>query len=147
VESIENMQQFYTWFEHLGEDTVTEEKYSSTIETLKIYKDYSSRILSEIDEALRYLENLENNYNLVSKKTSELHDACEVLVHQQNQLLRFADVIEKKLTYYNELPKITQKLSTATISVYDDSFKSLLTKLDDCIQFTSTYVILLHFNY
>ena len=131
------MQQFYTWFERLGEDTVTEEKYSSTIETLKIYRDYSSKILSEIEEALSYLENLENNYNLVSKKTSELHDACEVLVNQQNQLLRLADVIDKKLTYFNELPKITQKLSTSTISVYDDNFKTLLAKLDDCIQFTS----------
>jgi hypothetical protein len=27
VEEIENMQQFYSWFEELGEDSVTEEKY------------------------------------------------------------------------------------------------------------------------
>lgn len=57
--------------------------YSSRIESLKLYRDCAEDILSEVNGALNFLQQLENNYNLVSKKTGELHDACEHLVYQQ----------------------------------------------------------------
>jgi hypothetical protein len=58
----------------------------------------------------------------------------------QGQLVKFTDSIEKKLAYFNELPKITQKFSSASLSVYDATFKALLEKLDECIEFISKHV-------
>lgn len=89
------MQQFYQWFEELGEEDVEEAKYrcddflgysnyvSDRIETLKAYRDYCDLILKEIDETTNFLQQLEDKYNLVAKKTGELHQACELLVQEQ----------------------------------------------------------------
>eukprot|EP01114_Cavostelium_apophysatum_P010021 TRINITY_DN2339_c0_g1_i2.p1 TRINITY_DN2339_c0_g1~~TRINITY_DN2339_c0_g1_i2.p1 ORF type:complete len:218 (+),score=49.40 TRINITY_DN2339_c0_g1_i2:249-902(+) len=103
-QKIENMQQFYAWFDELGEETVEEERFSSRIETLKSYRQCCDQIIQEIEEALDFLQQLEDKYNLVAKKTGELHQACEVLVQEQGQLLNFADQLEQKLAFFNELP-------------------------------------------
>jgi hypothetical protein len=50
------MQQFYSWFEELGEDNVEEEKYRNRIETLKSYRDYCDKILKEIESAADLLQ-------------------------------------------------------------------------------------------
>jgi len=133
--NIENMQQFYEWFEELGEEDVEEEKFNERIETLKSYRDYCNKILDEIESAWNYLQDLENKYNLVAKKTGELHQACEALVQEQNLLLSFADNLDQKLAYFNELPKITAKFNSPTLTVFDPNFKILLSKLDECLEF------------
>lgn len=48
-----------------------------------MYKSYCDSILHEIDGEFAYLKELEDKYDLVAKKTGELHQACEKLVQEQ----------------------------------------------------------------
>lgn len=45
-------------------------------------------MMREIQDGLNYLQDLEDKYHLVSKKTGELHQACEFLVQQQVLIIR-----------------------------------------------------------
>ena len=98
---------------------------------------------------------------MVGTKTQELHSACEalgtniwmkreiivyiksflvIIVEEQAQLVKLADSIEKKLMYFNELPKLSQILNAPLISVHDETFTQTLTKLDECIAFVTSNV-------
>lgn len=52
----------------------------------------------------------------------------------------FADILDKKLKFFNELPEIAHEFSKQSLSVYDEQFKSLLAKLDECADFMSKNV-------
>lgn len=141
-EKIENMQQFYTWFEQIGEESLEEEKYKSRIEVLQIYRDYCQHILNEVGFAVESLDQLENKYNLVKKKTGELHEACELLVQEQKELVLFSESLGKKLQYFNEITSLTQKLNSPSINVYEEELSNILKRLDECIEFMAKNVIL-----
>lgn len=86
------------------------------------------------------MEDLEKNYNLVSKKTSELHKACEQLVIEQNQLQCLVQKINEILYYFNQFTTILKKLSSKDIIIQDKTFENLLDKLDQSIEFLSNHV-------
>lgn len=104
---IENMEQFYSWYNAIDEEYVEEEKYKDRINILNEYKDYCESILTQIKAALDLLRELSDKYLLVSKKTGELHQACESLVLQQ---VRGVDII---LYYIHNVMIILYYIHTA----------------------------------
>ena len=47
------------------------------------YQDKCTDMLSEIDKAIEFLQEMSDKHTLVSQKTGALHNACEQLVEEQ----------------------------------------------------------------
>jgi len=52
------------------------------------------------------LHDLQTQYEMVSTKTSTLHQSCEHLLEEQTSLMNIAESIQSKLSYFNELDRI-----------------------------------------
>jgi hypothetical protein len=61
-------------------------------------------------------------------------------VEEQTQLVKVAENIDKKLTYFLELSQLSHRFNQSSASVSDESFFSTLARLDECIAFVSTNV-------
>ena len=77
-------------------------------------------------------------YTSVSLKTGALHTDCEHLLAEQTRLSNGADTIENKLTYFMEVNKISQKLSSPAFQVTSEGFIPLLAKIDECISYMNS---------
>ena len=58
----------------------------------------------------------------------------------QTKLVNVAESISAKLAYFNELERLGSRLNSPTHSVSTDSFVGVLTRLDECINFTEQNV-------
>lgn len=123
------------------------------LDQLNEYKSLCDNLIAEIDFALKYLKEVEEKYSTSSRKTGELHSACEGLLHEevagqiakiciyyilivlQKQLRFYADDLREKLKYFNELESLSKKFNSPSLSVQDEHFLPLLRKLDECIDF------------
>lgn len=110
-----------------------EASYRQYIEELQGYQSQCDGVLGEVTTALTYLAGLQKQYISVSTKTNALHEACEHLLAEQTRLMNTAENISNKLSYYNELDKISSKLSSPTLMVTNESFVPMLSRLDECI--------------
>ncbi|XP_072180236.1 conserved oligomeric Golgi complex subunit 3-like [Diadema setosum] len=136
-EKIDNAQQFFDWFNKVESQMEQEEElcYRSYCEQLRHYKEQCDLVMEEVSTALDQLNDLKRQYVLVSTKTNALHEACEQSMEDQTMLVNKAEAISCKLSYFNELERINQKLSSPTFSVTNESFVPLLSKLDECIAY------------
>ncbi|XP_033638194.1 conserved oligomeric Golgi complex subunit 3-like isoform X2 [Asterias rubens] len=134
-DKIENAQQFFAWFNKVESkmDHDEEISYRCYCDQLKDYRDQCDKVLDEVSDALTHLEELQKQYVHVSTKTNALHEACEESLQDQTSLVNKAETISGRLSYFNELERINQKLSSPTFSVTSESFVPMLTKLDECI--------------
>ncbi|XP_038049939.1 conserved oligomeric Golgi complex subunit 3-like isoform X2 [Patiria miniata] len=134
-EKIENAQQFFAWFNNVESQMDHDEEisYRRYCDQLKEYRDQCDLVLDEVSDALTNLEDLQRQYVHVSTKTNALHEACEESLRDQTTLVNKAEAISSRLSYFNELERINQKLSSPTFSVTSESFVPMLTKLDECI--------------
>ncbi|CAE1225454.1 COG3 [Acanthosepion pharaonis] len=139
-EKIENAQQFFSWFAEIEENISKEEEvpYRNYILELEDYKKQCQDVLQEVTDAITYLNNLQEQYNLVSFKTNALHEACEHLLAKQSSLMNTAENISNKLSYFNELERISSKLGSPAFSVTNDSFVPMLARLDECILYIAS---------
>ena len=60
--------------------------------------------------------------------------------HSQTKLVNVAESISSKLTYFTELDRIGARLSSPALSITSEGFLPLLTRLDECINFTEQNV-------
>ncbi|XP_041353506.1 conserved oligomeric Golgi complex subunit 3-like isoform X2 [Gigantopelta aegis] len=137
---VENAQQFFSWFSEL-EDALErdeESQYRDYIEELCGHRDQCKGLYTEVLSALRYLDDLNSQYVNVSTKTNALHDACEHLLSEQTKLMNIAESISSRLSYFNELDRISSKLGSPTLTVTDESFVPMLSRLDECIHYLNT---------
>ncbi|TTH08274.1 Conserved oligomeric Golgi complex subunit 3 [Bagarius yarrelli] len=58
---------------------------------------------------------------------------------QQSELVALAESIQQKLSYFDELENINTKLNSHTLSVNSEGFISMLSKLDNCIEYVSSH--------
>ncbi|XP_011409219.1 PREDICTED: conserved oligomeric Golgi complex subunit 3-like [Amphimedon queenslandica] len=96
-------------------------------------------MLDQLSAALESLHDMNRKHQLVSEKTQALHEACEQLVQEQNQLSGFAETISSKLSYFTELEQLGQKLNAPSFSPSSDHFPVLLNRLDECIAFIESH--------
>jgi hypothetical protein len=135
---IETAKDFYHWFDNVNAkliDDVEKDKYELYLDQLNEYKSLCDNLIAEIDFALKYLKEVEEKYSTSSRKTGELHSACEGLLHEEKQLRFYADDLREKLKYFNELESLSKKFNSPSLSVQDEHFLPLLRKLDECIDF------------
>ncbi|XP_075055840.1 conserved oligomeric Golgi complex subunit 3 [Mixophyes fleayi] len=138
---IETAQQFFSWFAqlqtHMDQDEGT--KCREMRDYLSGFQDQCDAILNDVNVALQHLESLQKQYLFVSTKTGTLHEACEQLLKEQSELVNFAESIQQKLSFFNELENINTKLNSPTLSVNSEGFIPMLAKLDDCISYISSH--------
>ncbi|BFZ06191.1 hypothetical protein BsWGS_09229 [Bradybaena similaris] len=132
---IENAQQFFSWFSELEEALDQDDGilFSHYTDELQQYREQCSSVLSEVNNALEYLQQLHTQYVHVSTKTNALHEECEHLLAEQTQLMDLAESINNKLSYFNELDSISVKLGRQTLAVTSETFIPLLSRMDECI--------------
>ncbi|XP_063808892.1 conserved oligomeric Golgi complex subunit 3 isoform X2 [Pseudophryne corroboree] len=138
---IETAQQFFSWFAQLQTHMDQDEgaKCREMRDYLSGFQDQCDSILNDVNVALQHLESLQKQYLFVSTKTGTLHEACEQLLKEQSELVNFAESIQQKLSYFNELETIYTKLNSPTLSVNSEGFIPMLAKLDDCISYISSH--------
>ena len=86
-----------------------------------------------MEGTLKGFETLKTQHRDVSAKTRALHDSCERLVDEKERLVEFADALRVKLTYFDELEKMTAHFHSGAIAVDTDHFLPILSRLDECI--------------
>ena len=77
---------------------------------------------------------------LVTKKSGALHSACEALLSEQSKLVGVSEAINAKLCHFSELDALTQKLHAPSLTVLNDGFIPLLTRIDECLNFLESHV-------
>uniref|UniRef100_A0A8C5I6Y9 Conserved oligomeric Golgi complex subunit 3 n=1 Tax=Gouania willdenowi TaxID=441366 RepID=A0A8C5I6Y9_GOUWI len=138
---IETAQQFFAWFAKLQTNMDQDEsaQHRKIRDDLYCYQEQCNAILKDVSAALEQLDSLQKQYLFVSNKTGALHEACEQLLKEQSELVDLAESIQQKLSYFNELESINTKLNSPTLSVNNEGFIPMLSKLDDCIEYVSSH--------
>ncbi|XP_067668938.1 conserved oligomeric Golgi complex subunit 3-like isoform X2 [Haliotis asinina] len=134
---IENAQQFFSWFSELedGIDQEDESHYRDYMDGLMGHRDQCDDVLGEVTQALDHLRELQKQYVNVSTKTNALHEACEHLLAEQTKLMNTAESLTNKLSYFNELERISSKLGSPALTVTNESFVPMLSRMDECIHY------------
>uniref|UniRef100_A0A8C5IC72 Conserved oligomeric Golgi complex subunit 3 n=1 Tax=Gouania willdenowi TaxID=441366 RepID=A0A8C5IC72_GOUWI len=135
---IETAQQFFAWFAKL-QTNMDQDESAQHRDDLYCYQEQCNAILKDVSAALEQLDSLQKQYLFVSNKTGALHEACEQLLKEQSELVDLAESIQQKLSYFNELESINTKLNSPTLSVNNEGFIPMLSKLDDCIEYVSSH--------
>ena len=134
---IKNAQQFYEWFHSVerGMESDQESEYRDYISSLKEHCKSCDAVLSAISDALDHLKLLSKQYRAVSHTTEALHDSCELLMQDQEDLEELGKSISEQLVYFNEHERIGSKLSSSAINVMGESFVPMLVRIDECVEF------------
>lgn len=137
TEIIETSQQFLEWYSKLEDEMLDEVdiNFKTYITELEGYHSQCSMLLDEAVTALNNLNSLGNKYEFVSNKTNSLHEACEHLLSEQGKLVNAVESISEKLTYFNELNALSQRLAAPTLSVLHESFVPILSRVDECVAY------------
>lgn len=95
--------------------------------------------MNEADGAAAFLDGMSAQYGTVSARTKALHDACESLVQEQNELITFNEAVGTRLSYFSELDKLKARLDAPTLSVLNNQFVPMLARVDECIRYISKH--------
>ncbi|ELU14157.1 hypothetical protein CAPTEDRAFT_176475 [Capitella teleta] len=136
-ERLDTAQQFFLWFSEVEAEMEEEADFPQRelLERLQDYRGECELVTEQLDIALDHLTDLRQRYVHVSTKTNTLHEACENALEEQTRLVNTADSINNKLTYFNELDRISSKLGSPTLTVTSESFIPMLSRLDECINY------------
>jgi len=93
------------------------------------------RLLDKVNAGLKSVDTLANQYAFVEEKSNSLHTACQSLMTEQEQLSRYSQDVTSRLTYYNEVEGLAEKLGTPSFSIHSDYFAEALNKIDNCVTF------------
>uniref|UniRef100_A0A0X3Q8J9 Conserved oligomeric Golgi complex subunit 3 n=2 Tax=Schistocephalus solidus TaxID=70667 RepID=A0A0X3Q8J9_SCHSO len=134
---IELASQFYAW---LGSLNATEERENSQQENILLedfcrQEAYCLSIISRTDEILAKLRELKEKYDLVSRKTSSLHETCESILQTQNDLAQKAEEIEQILKHFTILTSIEAKLNAKNVVLSAERMLPVFDAVDSSIAF------------
>lgn len=131
IPEFNNLFDFDEWFEKI--DNKHKNEIDFRFKKLIEYNEECKELLSFVTTILVHLDELQEQYRLVSNKTKSLHTSCEALLQQQHGLIVAVETINEKMTYFNELQPISKKLSSPTMLVLNESLMPMLSRLDECI--------------
>uniref|UniRef100_A0A915HWH8 Conserved oligomeric Golgi complex subunit 3 n=1 Tax=Romanomermis culicivorax TaxID=13658 RepID=A0A915HWH8_ROMCU len=118
-----------------SESTIIPEKQMVEQKTLISYENEANKLLSELEASRQFLLDLVQKYEGVSHKTSSLHEACDKLMSDQTALTTVAEEMRHRLTYFDRIDQISQKLQSPLLSVTGESFMQILISIDETITF------------
>eukprot|EP01127_Copromyxa_protea_P014291 TRINITY_DN3957_c0_g2_i1.p1 TRINITY_DN3957_c0_g2~~TRINITY_DN3957_c0_g2_i1.p1 ORF type:complete len:895 (+),score=176.94 TRINITY_DN3957_c0_g2_i1:131-2686(+) len=135
-DKIESLQQFYKWFGSLEQgDCGENEAYRSYLEQLRHHISNCKDLSQDIAQIEKYLQEIETQYHVVSKKTDELHHACEGLVLEEKRMNMVADSLQDFLSYFEDLDVAKRKLNDPEMTPQSPDFLPMLKRVDECIRF------------
>lgn len=134
---ISSTKEFSEFFEKFAKDVIelNDVKYLDFYEQLSRRNNDCLKMLDQIESSTKEFQNLQNEYEFVSNKTSSLHAQSENIIEEQNKLRDIADKIHKQLYYFTQYEKIAQRLASPTLSISSDAFVSILDSIDECLKF------------
>ncbi len=88
------------------------------------------------------LDELINQYNFVTTKTSSLNEASESLMEEQRQLFSLSEDIKFRLKHFTQAELIIQRLQNPTFSPSSDQFADIINSIDECMQYLKENVSL-----
>nr|GMC77330.1 conserved oligomeric Golgi complex subunit 3 isoform X1 [Ipomoea batatas] len=122
----------------------TEEKYQHYVNNLTEQIQTCDGILHQVDETLEFFNSLQLQHQAVATKTKTLHDACDRLLIEKQKLIEFAESLQSKLSYFDELENVSFVLDVAKFlfskheMLLTQNFLPLLKKLDECITYVES---------
>lgn len=69
-----------------------------------------------------------------------MHLQSENIIQEQKKLHEIGENIQKQLFYYTQIEKISQRLSSPTLSVSSEIFLEILNTIDNCLEFMRSHV-------
>uniref|UniRef100_A0A6B2KYD7 Conserved oligomeric Golgi complex subunit 3 n=1 Tax=Arcella intermedia TaxID=1963864 RepID=A0A6B2KYD7_9EUKA len=135
-EDIHSVHHFYQWFSSLEKEEFEEnDSLGLYLNKLSIYTETCKSLLDDMALTEAYVLDIEKKFNLVSKKTEELHNSCKGVIMEEQGKKALADGLREKLVFFDELESIAKKLNNPALSVEDQHFLPLLRRLDECVLF------------
>ncbi|XP_023321299.1 conserved oligomeric Golgi complex subunit 3 [Eurytemora carolleeae] len=130
-------QQFLQWIHQVESSLLDEESkpYHQYIAELERQRVVTLNLQNQVSSSLGQLEELTGQYEMVSKKTTELHVACQHLLQEQTKLSETNNILQEKLKVFQEYEKIVHKLGSPTLSVQSETFLPLLSRIDESITY------------
>ncbi|KAH8869086.1 Conserved oligomeric Golgi complex subunit 3 [Schistosoma japonicum] len=118
--SIHTASHFYSWLWSVEQNLSAEipKVPSEFLTFISRRKCECSKVLNIVEEILSKLSTLENNYLSISQSTNELHELCEHLLKQQNEMIEYANSIEDSLVNFVQVDMIQ-----AVSDVFEDYFQ------------------------
>ncbi|CAH8658661.1 unnamed protein product [Schistosoma guineensis] len=133
--SIQSASHFYSWLWSVEQNLSAEipEVPSEFLTFLSRKKLECSKVLSIVEEILSKLSILENNYLSISQSTNELHELCEHLLRQQNEMIEYASSIEECLANFVQVDMLQAELGVSNFVVSREKLLPILNKLDSSL--------------
>nr|CAG4651650.1 EOG090X02EM [Triops cancriformis] len=140
-QKIESTQQFLQWYSELESQVLQQEDmpYLQYVQQLQQHRNECKGLLEQVAETLFHLHKMEEQYGLVSHKTNSLHEACEQMLVDQTKLAALSDDVESRLAYFTEVDRLGQLINSPTLSVHSEHFLSVVTRLDECINYMEAH--------
>jgi len=134
---VHSTHEFHQWYTELDARKKIEqdEKFRCHAEVLKHHLTTCDSMLQKADETQAHFEDMRVKYRSVKGRGQALQVECARLVSEKKKLLEFAEVLHRKLGYFDELEVITQTFQSGRSRVDGDDFVPLLHRLDECLSF------------
>ena len=137
--ALENSSEFYGWLSELeaARAKETENKYHRHALVLERHLAVCGDLLKAVNDALQHLNSLKQGQKAVSERTEAVHDTCQRLVAEREELTTMLDALKAKLSYFDEYDLIEQKLQITGKRWPEDTRDAInvLNRIDDCISF------------
>ncbi|VDK79504.1 unnamed protein product [Litomosoides sigmodontis] len=113
---------------------------SAEIGLLHICKKSTDLLKERYDRCIELVNELRSKYEVVTERTSSLHDACDRMMAHQTQIAAGAEQIRANLYYYTQHESIMKKLNTGKFSITGQVFTQILSTIDECLRFLSDHI-------
>ncbi|VDM06886.1 unnamed protein product [Wuchereria bancrofti] len=107
---------------------------NAEIGLLHICKKSINLVKERYDKCIELVNELRSNYEIVTERTSSLHNACDRMMAHQTQIAAGAEQIRANLYYYTQYESIMKKLSTGKFSITGQVFTQILSTIDECLR-------------
>jgi len=138
---IDTGQQFLQWIHKVEESLGAEQDqpYLAHQAELERQQAITGGLQGEVGGTLDLLNNLSTQYQEVSRRTTSLHEACQHLLEEQQQLAQLDKELQERLSVFQAADKVAHKLMSPTLSVHSETFLPLLTSIDDNMRYLTKH--------
>ncbi|KAJ8871599.1 hypothetical protein PR048_027926 [Dryococelus australis] len=134
---IKTKAQFLSWFDNVEKGLLEADywEYTDYMAQLDEHRQECSKLLSEVEAALSKLNELTEQYRVVSDSTRAVHDFSQQLLADQTKLQEIFEEVNNRLKYFTAIESMSKRLSSPALSVSSESFFSILDQLDECMSY------------
>eukprot|EP01134_Creolimax_fragrantissima_P002915 CFRG2915T1 len=132
---------FFAWFADVEStmDHEQESMYRQHLLVMSAFLETCDKMIHNVDEGFECLDSLTDQYNFVSTKTESLRTACEELLTNRAELVRYADAIEERLKAFLMLERITLRLSAPNLSATSPVFVEVLQSIHTSLSYVKEH--------